>query len=343
MKIPYLVGIASVTIGIIALIGLTQASIDDSQNEIRVAFFPSILHVVPIVGMETQTFADNLDDDLDIEVKIFDSGPQVIESIFSNSVDIAYVGPGPVINGYLKSDGDDLQILAGAANGGASYVIQKNSGLELIENYSGKRVAAPQISNTQDVSLRHYLAENGLKPAEKGGDIFVLNIANPDIYTLFAKGDIDGAWVPEPWATMLVEELDGVRLFDENEFWPENQFSSVLLIGRSDYIEKNPEIIKKWINANEETVQWINNHPDESKKLYNEFLKSYMGRTLPENIVEKSFSNIIITSEPLKNSVHTFAERADALGYLGRDGYTLDGIFYHENISVTSNEENHNG
>ena len=343
MKIPYLVGIAIAIIGIIALIGLTQASIDDSQNKIRVAFFPSILHAVPIVGMETQTFADNLDDDLDIEVKIFDSGPQVIESIFSNSVDIAYVGPGPVINGYLKSDGDDLQILAGAANGGASYVIQKNSGLELIENYSGKRVAAPQISNTQDVSLRHYLAENGLKPAEKGGDVFVLNIANPDIYTLFAKGDIDGAWVPEPWATMLVEELDGIRLFDENEFWPENQFSSVLLIGRSDYIEKNPEIIKKWINANKQTVQWINNHPDESKKLYNEFLKSYMGRTLPENIVEKSFSNIIITSEPLENSVHTFAERADTLGYLGRDGYTLDGIFYHENISVTSNEENHNG
>jgi len=343
MKITHLVGIAIVVVGIIALVGLTQASVDDSQNKIRVAFFPSIVHAVPIIGMETQTFANNLNDGLDIEVKIFDSGPQVIESIFSNSVDIAYVGPGPVINGFLKSDGNDLKILAGAASGGASFVIQKNSGLELIENYSGKRVAAPQISNTQDVSLRHYLAENGLKSAEKGGDVFVLNIANPDIYTLFAKGDIDGAWVPEPWATMLVEELDGVRLFDENEFWPENQFSSVLLIGRSDYIEKNPEIIKKWINANEKTVQWINNHPDESKKLYNEFLKSYMGRTLPENIVEKSFSNIIITSEPLENSVYTFAERADALGYLGRDGYTLDGIFYHENISVTPNEENHNG
>ena len=343
MKITHLVGIAIVVVGIIALVGLTQASVDDSQNKIRVAFFPSIVHAVPIIGMETQTFANNLNDDLDIEVKIFDSGPQVIESIFSNSVDIAYVGPGPVINGFLKSDGNDLKILAGAASGGASFVIQKNSGLELIENYSGKRVAAPQISNTQDVSLRHYLAENGLKSAEKGGDVFVLNIANPDIYTLFAKGDIDGAWVPEPWATMLVEELDGVRLFDENEFWPENQFSSVLLIGRSDYIEKNPEIIKKWINANEKTVQWINNHPDESKKLYNEFLKSYMGRTLPENIVEKSFSNIIITSEPLENSVYTFAERADALGYLGRDGYTLDGIFYHENISVTLNEENRDG
>ena len=110
-----------------------------------------------------------------------------------------------------------MKILGSAANGGASFIIQKNSGLESIENYSGKRVAAPQISNTQDVSLRHYLYENGLKPAEKGGDVFVLNISNPDIYTLFAKGDIDGAWVPEPWATMLVEELNGVRLFDENE------------------------------------------------------------------------------------------------------------------------------
>ena len=343
MKISYLIGAVIAVIGIITIAGFTQSSVDDSQNKIRVAFFPSVVHAVPIIGMETQIFANNFDDDLDIQVKIFDSGPQVIESVFSNSVDIAYVGPGPVINGFLKSDGNDLKILAGAASGGASFVIQKNSGLELIENYSGKRIAAPQISNTQDVSLRHYLAENGLKPAEKGGDVFVLNIANPDIYTLFAKGDIDGAWVPEPWATMLVEELNGVRLFDENEFWPENQFSSVLLIGRSDYIEKNPEIIKKWIIANEKTAQWINKHPDESKKLYNEFLKSYMGRTLPQNIVEKSFSNIMITSEPLENSVHTFAERADALGYLGRDGYTLDGIFYHENISVTSNEENHNG
>ncbi len=343
MKISYLIGIAIAVVGIIAFVGISQSSSDASENKIRVAFFPSIIHAVPIVGMENQTFADNLDDDLAIQVKIFDSGPQVIESIFSNSVDIAYVGPGPVINGFLKSDGKDLKILAGAANGGASFVIQKNSGLEMIENYSGKRVAAPQISNTQDVSLRHYLAENGLKSAEKGGDVFVLNISNPDIYTLFAKGDIDGAWVPEPWATMLVEELNGTRLYDESEFWPENQFSSVLLIGRSDYIEKNPEIIKKWINANEKTVQWINDNPDESKKLYNEFMKSYMGKTLPENIVEKSFSNIIITSEPLENSVYTFAERADSLGYLGRDGYTLDGIFYHENISVTLNEENHDG
>ena len=343
MKISHLVGIGVVIVGIFALVGVTQSYDNTSDNKIRVAFFPSIVHAVPIVGIENQTFANNLDDDMEIEIKVFDSGPQVIESIFSDSVDVAYVGPGPVINGFLKSDGNDLKILAGAANGGASFVIQKDSGLESIENFSGKRVAAPQISNTQDVSLRHFLSENGLQPAEKGGDVFVLNISNPDIYTLFAKGDIDGAWVPEPWATMLVEELDGVRLYDESQFWPENKFSSVLLIGRADYIENNPDIVKQWINANEKTVEWINQNPEESKTLYNDFMKSHMGKTLPEKIVETSFSYIIVTSEPLQNSVYTFAERADSLGYLGRDGYSLDGIFYHENISVTSNEENQNG
>ena len=343
MKISYLVGIAIAIIGLVAAVGLTQSSVDQSENKIRVAFFPSIVHAVPIIGIENDTFAENLDDDMKIEIKVFDSGPQVIESIFSNSVDVAYVGPGPIINGFLKSDGKDLKILASAANGGASFVIQKNSGLESIENYSGKRGAAPQISNTQDVSLRHFLAENGLKTAEKGGDVFVLNISNPDIYTLFAKGDIDGAWVPEPWATMLVEELEGIRLFDENEIWPENKFSSVLLIGRSEYIEKNPEIIENWINANEKTVEWINDNPDESKKLYNQFMQGHMGKTLPEKIVHESFSKIVITSIPVETSVHTFAERADSLGYLGRDGYSLDGLFHNENISVTPNEVNQNG
>ena len=217
MKIPYLIGIGIAIVGIIALVGVTQSYDSTSENKIRVAFFPSIVHAVPIVGIENQTFANTLDDNMEIEIKVFDSGPQVIESIFSGSIDVAYVGPGPIINGFLKSDGKDIKILSGAASGGASFIIQPNSGLESLENFDGKRIASPQISNSQDVSLRHYLESHGLKSVENGGTVFVLNISNPDIYTLFAKGDIDGAWVPEPWATILVQELDGIRLFNEEK------------------------------------------------------------------------------------------------------------------------------
>jgi len=342
MKISYVVG-AGIGILALAIVISSIQSYTDSDEKVRIAFFPSIIHAVPIVGMENKIFHQSLSDETQIEIKIFDSGPQVIESLFSNSIDIAYVGPGPVINGYLKSDGNALKILAGAADGGASLIAQKDSGLEHIENFDGKRIAAPQISNTQDVSLRHYLSSHGLTPVEKGGTVYVLNISNPDIYTLFAKGDIDGAWVPEPWATILVQDLGGVRIFNESQFWPDKQFSSVLLIGRTDFVEKNPEIVHNWIQSNKETVEWINANPEKTKQVYSKFLKNYMGKTLPDEIIDESFSNLIITSDPLRKSVFTFAERADSLGYLGRSGYDISEIFYDDNISVKSVGMSDNG
>jgi len=337
-----ILGMAVSGIVVIVAIAITITSFSDSdqinQDKIRVAFFPSIGHIIPIVGLEEKIFEKGIGEEKQIETKLFDSGPQVIESIFSGSIDVAYVGPGPIINGFLKSDGKDIKILSGAASGGASFIIQPNSGLESLENFDGKRIASPQISNSQDVSLRHYLESHGLKSVEKGGTVFVLNISNPDIYTLFAKGDIDGAWVPEPWATILVQELDGIRLFNEEKLWPNEEFASVLLIVRTEYLENNPETVQKWVESHEKTVTWINSNPDKSKSLFSSFLMDYMGKSLPTKIIDESFSNITITSDPIKNSVIIFAERADSLGYLGRDGYNLDGIFYNAVLNVNNGD-----
>ena len=337
-----ILGMAVSGIVVIVAIAITITSFSDSdqinQDKIRVAFFPSIGHIIPIVGLEEKIFEKGIGEEKQIETKLFDSGPQVIESIFSGSIDIAYVGPGPIINGFLKSDGKDIKILSGAASGGASFIIQPNSGLESLENFDGKRIASPQISNSQDVSLRYYLESHGLKSVEKGGTVFVLNISNPDIYTLFAKGDIDGAWVPEPWATILVQELDGIRLFNEEKLWPNEEFASVLLIVRTEYLENNPETVQKWVESHEKTVTWINSNPNKSKSLFSNFLVDYMGKSLPTKIIDESFSNISITSDPIKNSVIIFAERADSLGYLGRSGYNLDGIFYNAVLNVNNGD-----
>jgi len=339
----------AITLGIGAIIAIAvitslgNSSDQANQDKVRVAFFPSIGHAVPIVGIENGIFQRGIGDQIKIETKLFDSGPQVIESIFARSIDVAYVGPGPVINGFLKSHGNDIKILAGAASGGASFIIQPDSGLDSIENFDGKRIASPQISNSQDVSLRYYLASNDLKPIEKGGTVFVLNISNPDIYTLFAKGEIDGAWVPEPWATMLVQELNGVRLFNEEKLWPNEEFASVLLIARTDYLENNPELVKNWLKSHKETVVWINSNTDESKSIFEIFLKKYMGKSLPTKVIDESFSNLTITSDPIKNSVLTFAERADSLGYLGRSGYNLDGIFYQPDLNLNAMVKQLNG
>jgi NitT/TauT family transport system substrate-binding protein len=329
--------------GIILLFVLGSAlNYDDStyENKIRIAYFPNIGHAVPIVGMEKGFFEESLGDQIKIETRVFDSGPQVIESLFANSIDVAYVGPGPAINGFLNSENHNVKILAGAASGGASFIVHPDSEINSVSDFAGKKIAAPQIGNTQDVSLRHYLSENGLKSADKGGSIVVYNVPNPDTYTLFVKGEIDGAWVAEPWATISETELDGKRLFHEEELWPDKQFASVLLIANTDYVKKNPQLVSNFLSSHHETVTWINQNPVETRIVFNNFLDSYLGQSLSDDVVDVALSNLEITSDPIEDSVYSFAEKADALGYLGRNGYNLSEIFY--NLDSNSNLEENN-
>jgi len=329
MKTRSVISVGIVGIVLLSALGITLSSDVTHDPILRIGYFPNIGHAVPIVGIEKGFFQESIGDQTKIETRVFDSGPQAIEALFANSIDIAYVGPGPAINGFLNSENHNIKILGGAASGGTSFIVHPNSEINSISEFVGKKIAAPQIGNTQDVSLRHHLSENGLKPAEKGGSVIVYNISNPDIYTLFVKGDIDGAWVTEPWATILETELGGKRLFHEEELWPHNEFASVLLIGNVDYVEQNPTIITNFLQSHHETVTWINTNPVETRITFNNFLNSYLGQSLSDDVIDIALSNLVITADPIPNSVYSFAEKADALGYLGRNGYDLSGIFYY--------------
>ncbi len=339
MKTRSLISASIVGIILLSVLVVSMTSNDESnENKIRIAYFPNIGHAIPIVGMENGFFQNSLGDEVKIETRVFDSGPQAIESLFGNSIDLAYVGPGPAINGFLNSENHNVKILAGAASGGASFIVHPDSEINSATDFAGKKIAAPQIGNTQDVSLRNYLSENGLRTAEKGGSVIVYNIPNPDIYTLFVKGDIDGAWIPEPWATILVTELNGKRLFHEEDLWPNQEFASVLLIANANFVEKNPELITNLLKSHHETATWINQNPIETRIIFNDFLNSHLGQSLSDDIVDVALSNIVITADPLPDSVYSFAEKANALGYLGRNGYDLSGIFYY--FDTNSLEEN---
>ena len=329
MKTRSVVSVGIMGIALLSILGFALSSNESlHENKLRIAYFPNIGHAIPIVGMENGFFEKSVGDEIKIETRVFDSGPQAIESLFANSVDLAYVGPGPAITGFLNSENHKVKILAGAASGGASFIVHPESEINSVSDFAGKKIAAPQIGNTQDVSLRNYLSDNGLKSAEKGGSVIVYNISNPDIYTLFVKGDIDGAWVAEPWATILETELNGKRLFFEEELWPDKEFASVLLIGNSDYVEKNPKLINALLDSHYNTAKWINENPTETRIIFNDFLNSYLGQSLSDDVVDVALSNLVITGDPLPDSVHSFAEKADSLGYLGRNGYDLSGIFY---------------
>lgn len=327
MKILVYSGVAVAVIAIAVASVLSSGQSESETNQVRVVFFANVNHAVPIVGLENGEFARELGNTT-IKTRVVDSGPEAVEALFTKSADLAYMGPAPFVIGYVKSKTDDIKILAGATSGGASFVVQKDSAISTAADLDGKKIAAPFVGNTQDVSLRNYLAEHNLKPRESGGTVTIYNIANPEIYTIFAKGDIDAAWVPEPTATMLVEQLGGKRLFQESDTWPDGKFSSVLLVGRTEFLEKHPDIAAKWIDANAKTVNWIKENPDKTESVFIDFYKKYTGKKLNEGITHDAFSNIQITSEPIRNSISIFAERAYGLGYLGHSGYNLDHIYY---------------
>lgn len=312
---------------------------------IRIAYFPNVGHLIPIVGLQQQIFQAHLPNTT-IHTRLFDSGPQIIESLFADSVDIAYVGPGPAINGFLNSN-HKIKILSGAASGGASFIVHPDSFTTNNFDMDSKKIAAPQIGNTQDVSLRSYLHQNDLSTTQNGGSVSVYNIPNPDIYTLFVKGDIDGAWVAEPWATILEQELGGIRLFHEEDIWPGNDFSSVVLIGNVDYIKKNPHIIDAWIQAHNSASIQVNADKSKAGQIFNDFIHDTFGKKLDQDIVDTAISNIRITPDIVEDSIPLFAKRADQLGYLGRDGYDLSGIFYmadlQSGIVVAIEEEKEEG
>ncbi|KKT74540.1 MAG: sulfate ABC transporter substrate-binding protein [Candidatus Peregrinibacteria bacterium GW2011_GWA2_44_7] len=211
----------------LALIGsATRAPADPIRTKVRIGHFPNITHAQALVGHANGLFEKNLGP---VEWSIFNAGPSVIEALFAGQIDIAYIGPSPAINGYVKSQGDALRVVAGAASGGAALVVRAGSGIEKPADFHGKKIASPQLGNTQDVALRSWLKGQGLKLKEIGGDVQVFPVSNADQVTLFLKGEIDGAWTVEPWVSILEKTAGGKVFLDEASLWSEGKYATTVL------------------------------------------------------------------------------------------------------------------
>ena len=177
----------------------TSNSGPTTSTTVRLAYFPNFTHAVGLIGVARGTFQKAIGDNNQLDVKPFNAGPALIEALLAGEIDLGYVGPNPAINGYVKSKGEALRIIAGASSGGALFVVRPEANIKTAKDLDGKAFATPQLGGTQDVALRYYIQQNGLKTADKGGTVKITPTQNPDILTLFKQGKIDGAWVLEPF------------------------------------------------------------------------------------------------------------------------------------------------
>lgn len=293
---------------------------------LRLGYFPNITHAPALIGVRDGIFANELGPNVKLESKTFNAGPAVIEALFAGEIDISYIGPNPAINGFVQSDGKALRIIAGAASGGASLIIRTDRNINAPEDFANKKIATPQLGNTQDVALRTWLADHGLKAKEKGGNVTILPTENATTLTLFQKGDIDAAWVPEPWATRLLQ-AGGKVFLDERTLWPDGKFVTTNVIVRSAFLEKNPEAVEAFLLGHVKAVQAIIADPEKSKATANAAIKGITNAALAGDVIDAAWMNLEFTFDPLPATLRASAESAYDLGFLGTKRLDLTNIY----------------
>ncbi len=294
----------------------TKSTAVSDPSVVRVGYFPNITHSQALIGLARGDFQKALGSGTVLKTTVFNAGPSAIEALFAGQIDLAYVGPNPAINGYVQSRGRALRIIAGATSGGAALVVNPRSRIRTPRDLANKRLASPQLGNTQDVALRNYLLSKGLKPAEKGGNVRIIPTQNPQILDLFRRRDIDGAWVPEPWASRLIIDGGGTLFLDERDLWPNGDFVTAHVIAATTLLDKQPELVKAWLRVHVAVTGWELENPEEAKNLINAELERLTGKKLGEKVLIQAWQRLRPTWDPIVASLLQAADSAYDAGFL---------------------------
>jgi NitT/TauT family transport system substrate-binding protein len=329
--VPAALFIFAVSLFVLSLLFVSPFFVSEGRAQqktiIRVGYFPNITHAQALVGRANGQFEKALGGSVQIEWKAFNAGPAAIEALFANAIDMTYVGPNPAVTGYVRSQGEAVRVIAGAASGGASLVVRQGANIQKASDFHGKKIATPQLGNTQDVALRSWMRANGLTTREKGGDVQVLPIANPDQLTLFQRGQIDAAWAPEPWAARLVHDGGGRIFIDERDLWPNRQFIITDLIISPKFLKQHPDIVKNFLRAHVELTQWIDKNQPQAKQILNQQLQKETGKPLPAEVLDDAFSRMQVTYDPIRSSLLKSTQEAFEEGFLGRTQPDISGLY----------------
>src|SRR6516165_6970525 len=299
---------------ILLLILLAMSSAGD-KTVIRVGHFPNITHVQGLVGHGLSRqgkgwFEARLGPDVEIQWFVYNAGPSAMEAIFAKSIELTYVGPGPALNAYAKSQGEEIRIIAGAVNGGAALVVQPDANFKAPIDFKGKKIATPQLGNTQDISCRAWLASGGLKITQLGGDAQVLPTQNPDQLFLFKQKKIDAVWTVEPWVSRLETEAEGKVLVEEPDT------ATTVLVASVKFLNENRVLAKKFWQAHHELTDWILQNQAEAQRIVQAELLAETRTEMSSELIARAWKRIIFTYEIPRASVQAFVANSQKAGFM---------------------------
>jgi NitT/TauT family transport system substrate-binding protein len=283
---------------------------------IRIGYFANVTHAPVLFAKEKKLFEKALaGTTTKIEWITFNAGPSAIEAFKGGALDITYIGPNPSIAGYASTKGSLIRIIAGSTANGAQLIVKPT--INTVEDLAGKKIASPQLGNTQDVALRSWLASKNYKTTiTGGGDVTVIPTENAQTLTLFQKGDIDGAWVPEPWASRLVLEAGGKVFLDEKDLWPKKQFLTTQIIAATGFLDKYPKTIEAILKGHMQAIAAIKKSPVIAQEAVQTQISAATGKRLSDAVIARAWENLTFTYDPLPATLVKSAEDAVDVGLL---------------------------
>lgn len=306
----------TIVLSALSLALLFAGRMEAADNAVlRVGHFPNITHAQALVAHNLSRqgkgwFEDRLGPGTRIEWFVYNAGPSAMEAVFAHSIDLTYVGPGPALNAYTKSNGAEVRLIAGAANGGAALVVQPDQNLKTPADFRGKKIATPQLGNTQDIACRAWLIGGGLKITQLGGDAQVLPAQNPDQLALFQQKRVDAVWTIEPWVSRLERESGGKILIEERDV------ATTILVSSVKYLAEKRELAKKFVQAHAELTEWMVKNPEEAQKIIQTELREETKSEMAPDLIAQSWKRIVFTSETPRAAVESFMQSSLKTGFI---------------------------
>jgi NitT/TauT family transport system substrate-binding protein len=303
------------TLSLSMLLAALTADPVHSETKIRVGHFPNITHAQGVIAHALSRqgkgwFEQRLGQGTKIEWFVYNAGPSAMEAIFAKSIDLSYVGSGPALNAYTKSKGEEIRLIGGAANGGSGLVVQSDQNLKAPADFRGKKIATPQLGNTQDISCRAWLTEGGLKITQLGGDAQVIPTQNPDQLGLFRGKKVDAVWTVEPWLSGLEQEASGKVIVEEKDV------ATTILVSSVKFLNEQRELAKKFALAHAELTDWIIQNPEEAQRLIKAELLEETKSDMTPQVIASAWKRIVFTSETPRAAVEKFMQNSVRAGFI---------------------------
>ena len=298
---------------------------DSGPVTLRFGYFPNLTHATALAGVEKGFLAGALGSAVTLENHTYNAGPDEVTALLSGGLDAGFLGPNPAVNAYVQSHGEAVRVIAGGTSGGALLVVKPS--IAAPAELRGKKLADPQLGGTQDIALRWYLKGQGFSTdAAGGGDVHILPQDNAITLNAFKQGQVDGAWLPEPWASRLVVEGGAKVLVDERDLWPGGKFITTNLVARTDFLKAHPGAVRKLLEGIYETNEYLNSNPVDSQSTVNAAIARVTGKALSTSVLTSAWPHLAFGLDPLASTLQASADHQQKLG-LTSGWIPLKGIY----------------